>query len=98
MATYIHLMELAKESLETMEKSPDRRQAAREMVAEEGGELRDMYYTFGRYDVVAVAEYPDEGAAARAAIRFRGEGNTSVETLPAFTEREWDEEVLAGMG
>ncbi|MFT4883306.1 MAG: hypothetical protein ACI8U4_000809 [Natronomonas sp.] len=97
MATYIHLMELSEESLETMDKSPDRRQAAREMVTEYGGELLEMYYTFGRHDVVAVAEYPDDGAAARAAIRFRGEGNTSVETLPAFTEAEWDEQVVAGM-
>jgi uncharacterized protein with GYD domain len=98
MPTYVHLMELGKESLETMEKSPDRRQAAREMITGEGGELLAIYYTFGRYDVVAVAEYPDDGAAARAAITFRGEGNTSVETLPAFTEGEWDEEVVEKMG
>ena len=94
MSTYVHLMGLAKENLETMEKSPDRRQAARELVADHGGELLAFYYTFGRYDVVAIAEYPDDGAAARAAITFRGEGNTSVETLPAFTEAEWDAEVV----
>lgn len=97
MSTYVHLMELGTENLETMEHSPDRRQAAREVVAEEGGELQALYYTFGRYDVVAVAEYPDDGAAARAAVTFRGEGNTSVETLPAFTEAEWDEAVVAGL-
>jgi uncharacterized protein with GYD domain len=97
MPTYVHLMGLAKENLETMEKSPERRQAARELVADHGGELLALYYTFGRYDVVAIAEYPDDGAAARAAITFRGEGNTSVETLPAFTEAEWDAEVVEKM-
>lgn len=97
MPTYVHLMELGERSLETMDKSPDRREAAREMVADHGGEVQDIYYTFGRYDVVAIAEYPDDGAAACAAIRFRGEGNTSVETLPAFTEGEWDDEVVAKM-
>jgi uncharacterized protein with GYD domain len=98
MSTYVHLMELGERSLESMDKSPDRRAAAREMVADYGGELLAIYYTFGRYDVVAIAEYPDDGAAASAAIRFRGEGNTSVETLPAFTEEEWDEEVVAKLG
>lgn len=94
MSTYVHLMELGEENLATMDRSPDRRQAARDLVTEEGGELRTIYYTFGQYDVVAIAEYPDDGAAARAAVTFRGEGNTSVETLPAFTEEEWDEEVV----
>jgi uncharacterized protein with GYD domain len=84
----VHLMELGEGSLETMEKSRDRRAAAREMVADYGGEKQAIYYTFGRYDVVTVAEYPNDGAAASAAIRFRGEGNTSVDTLPAFTEGE----------
>ncbi|QLD90511.1 GYD domain-containing protein [Natronomonas salina] len=95
MATYIHLMELGRENLETMEHSPDRRAAARELVESYGGEIVSIYYTLGRYDVVSVVEYPDQGAAARAAIRFRGAGNTRVETLPAFTEGEWDEAVVA---
>lgn len=97
MPNYIHLMTLSKESLQTMERSPDRREAARELVASLGGEIQGLYYTFGRYDVVAVVEYPDDGSAAQAAIRLRGEGNTSIETLPAFTEAEWDEEVVAGL-
>jgi uncharacterized protein with GYD domain len=95
MPTYVHLMELGRENLETMEHSPERRAAARELVAEFGGEIVSIYYTLGRYDVVSVVEYPDRSAAARAAIRFRGAGNTRVETLPAFTEDEWDEEVVA---
>lgn len=97
MSHYVHLMELSQESLETIERSPDRREAARELVSSLGGEIRGIYYTFGRYDVVAVVEYPDDGSAARAAVRLRGEGNTAIETLPAFTEEEWDEEVVAGL-
>ena len=97
MPTYVHLMELGRENLETMEHSPDRREAARELVESLGGEVERIYYTLGRYDAVSVVEYPDQGAAARAAIQFRGAGNTRVETLPAFTESEWDEEVVAAL-
>lgn len=97
MPTYIHLMELSQESLETMERSPDRRAAARELVESLGGEVLSIYYTFGRYDVVAAVEYPDDGSAAQAAVKLRGEGNTKIETLPAFTEAEWDEDVVAGL-
>jgi uncharacterized protein with GYD domain len=95
MPTYVHLMELGRENLETMEYSPDRRAAARELIGDLGGEIVGIYYTLGRYDVVSVVEYPDDGAAARAGIRFRGAGNTRVETMPAFTEDEWDEDVVA---
>ena len=98
MPTYIHLMELGRENLETMEHSPKRREAARELVESLGGEIHEIYYTLGRYDAVSVVEYPDPGAAARATIRFRGAGNTSVETLPAFTEDEWDEAVVSELG
>jgi uncharacterized protein with GYD domain len=97
MPTYLHLMELGRENLETMEYSPDRREAAREFIESLGGEVKDIYYTMGRYDVVSVVEYPDRGAAAQATIRFRGAGNTRVETLPAFMEGEWDEEVVAAL-
>jgi uncharacterized protein with GYD domain len=44
---------------------------------------------------VALAEYPDDGAAVRVAVTLRGEGNTGVETLPVFTEAERDEAVVA---
>ena len=98
MPTYVHLMELGRENLETVEHSPERRQAARELVESLGGEIVSIYYTLGRYDVVSVVEYPDQAAAARAGVRFRGAGNTSVETLPAFTEGEWDEEVVEQVG
>ena len=47
------------------------------------------------YDVVALAEYPDDGAAVRVAVTLRGEGNTGVETLSVFTEAERDKAVVA---
>lgn len=95
MPTYVHLMELGQANLEAMEHSPARRQAAKDLVESVGGEVHGIYYTFGRYDVVSVVEYPDAATAARAVIEFRGAGNTKVETLPAFTEEEWDEDVVA---
>ena len=95
MPTYIHLMEFGRENLGTMERSPDRQEAARELVESYGGEIVSIYYTLGQYDAVSVVEYLNQGTTARAAIRFRGAGNTGVETLPAFTEGEWDEEVVA---
>jgi uncharacterized protein with GYD domain len=71
MPTYIHLMELGRENLGTIEESPKRREAARELIESLGGRIVSIYYTFGRYDVVRVAEYLVNGAAARAATRFR---------------------------
>lgn len=82
MPTCVHLMKLGTESLETMEHGPDHRQAAREVVAGESGELQALYYAFGRCDVVALAEYPDDDVAVRAAVTFRGEDESASRRCP----------------
>ena len=56
---------------------------------------RTFYLTMGRYDIVAISEAPDDGAAAKVALAIGSAGNVSTETLRAFTEEEYREIIAA---
>jgi len=73
-----------------------RKKPTKEMVAEtnrlveqatkEGGKILGMYWTFGRWDVVAIAEGPNEKEAMRILLKF---GDlVSTETLVALPAEE----------
>jgi uncharacterized protein with GYD domain len=53
-----------------------------------GGELVDIYVVMGGFDVVAIAEAPDDDVAAKAAIAIGKQGNLMTQTLRAFTREE----------
>lgn len=50
----------------------------------------------GRYDMVVIADLPDDEAAARAALTLAKGGSVRTETLKAFTEDEY-REIVAGL-
>ena len=89
MPTYITLVEYTQKGIENMKESPERLERAKEVTESFGGEYKRFYLTFGQYDAVYVAEYPDDESAAKAALTVAGAGAVSTETLKAFTEDEY---------
>jgi len=72
---------------------------ARENTAESarrGFKVHGVYWTQGRYDMVAVVEAPDEAAMAAAMLNIAEAGNVRSGTLRAFTAEEM-EAILARM-
>jgi len=90
MPTYVILLEFTEQGISTVESSPDRIDAARDLVADLGGELRDFYLTMGQYDGIAIADFPDDEAAAEYALILGKAGNARTETLRGFTEDEFE--------
>jgi uncharacterized protein with GYD domain len=43
----------------------------------------------GQYDAVAIAELPDDAAAARMALSIGAQGNIRTETMKAYTEADY---------
>jgi uncharacterized protein with GYD domain len=72
-----------------MKESPERLAQAKEVTEAYGGAFIGFYLTFGQYDGVYIAEYPDDEAATQAIITITGAGAVSPETLKAFTEEEY---------
>jgi uncharacterized protein with GYD domain len=96
MPTYITLVEYTQQGAQKMKESPERLERAKEVTESFGGEFVSFYLTFGQYDAVYVAEYPDDEAAAQATLTVAGAGAVGTETLKAFTEDEY-RDVVAGL-
>jgi uncharacterized protein with GYD domain len=51
----------------------------------------------GRYDMVTIAEAPDDATLARAMLSLASQGNLQTETLRAFTEDEY-KKIISAIG
>jgi uncharacterized protein with GYD domain len=68
------------------------RKAAGQAAAESvGGTLESIYFAFGSTDVFAIAELPNNAAAAALALTVSGAGGATVNTVVLLTPEEIDE-------
>jgi uncharacterized protein with GYD domain len=56
-----------------------------------GGDIKNFYLTLGDYDLVAVAEAPDDAVMARFLMQLGMLGNVRTHTLKAFPEAAYRE-------
>ena len=89
MATYILLLRYTQQGISKIKESPERSEAAKKMFHLMGGEIKSVYLTAGRYDMVVIAEAPDDETMARICLAAGSLGNVRTETLRAFTEEEY---------
>ena len=68
-----------------------RQQAARRLVESVGGKLECMYFAFGETDVFAIADLPDNMAAAAAAMAISATGALHSKTTVLLTCEEVDQ-------
>ncbi len=87
-----YLLQVAynEEAWQALIKNPaDRIEAVRPAVENLGGKLREGWFAFGDYDIVCIAEMPDNISAAAIAIAFAGGGACkSVKTTPLMSTAE----------
>jgi len=86
MARYIMLLNWTDQGIKSVKESPKRLDAARELAKKMGCEIRDFYMTTGTYDMVTVAEAPDDNALAKLILTLGMAGNVRTTTLKAFPE------------
>ncbi len=89
MPTYIAMLRYTQQGISSAKNAPARIDAAREAYKKAGGELKAIYLTMGQYDLVAIAEMPNDEAVARMALALGMQGNIRTETMRAFTETEF---------
>jgi uncharacterized protein with GYD domain len=83
MATFISLLNFTDQGIRHVKDSPERYEAFRAMAQQLGVRVKDLYYTVGRYDIVAVLEGSDE-AVTTALLQAGALGNVRTETLRGF--------------
>jgi len=88
MATYISLISWTDKGIREVHHTLDRAEAAQKLAGKFGGTLKEVYWTLGSYDVVAVSEAPDDESATAFALALSSQGNVRTTTLRAFDAGE----------
>jgi uncharacterized protein with GYD domain len=89
MQTYVILMKFTTKGAETLLESSRRYEKFDEGIRELGGRVVSAYGLLGDYDVLIIAEFPDEKAAMKTVIRAASRGTATSKTLTAIPLREF---------
>ncbi|MEX2546194.1 MAG: GYD domain-containing protein [Chloroflexota bacterium] len=95
MPKFVILGKWTDQGIKSAKDTTQRARAAQDAFAKQGGKL-DLWWTMGRYDIVAVADVPNTEAALGLALSLGMQGNIRTETLQAWGASEVDE-VLKGV-
>ncbi len=88
MPTYISLINWTDQGIRTAKDTLDRASAATALAESMGGKIKDIYWTNGPYDIVTVAEFPDDATGTAFLLAAGSQGNIRTTTLRAFDRDE----------
>lgn len=94
MRTFVILGNFTEQGLRKLQESTERVRAFRKMAEERGVTVKEILWTRGAYDIVALLEAPDEQDVTALALAVDARGNVRTQTLRAF-QMELMEEMLA---
>lgn len=88
MATYISLINFTDQGIRNVKESPARAEAAKALAAKLGVNLKTLYWTVGKCDMVAIVEGSDE-AVTTFLLKTGSMGNIKTNTMRAYTAEEF---------
>ena len=88
MPRYVALMSWTEQGVRNAKDTVRRYQEGRAALEALGVKIETILWTQGRYDIVSIAEAPDDETLAVALLKLAGQGNLRSETLRAFTVEE----------
>lgn len=90
MASFVMLVSFTEQGVRSVKDSTKRADAFKEMAQKAGVTVKDIYWTLGQYDIVAIGEAPDDETATAVALSVSSLGNVRTQTLRAFSRGEMD--------
>ncbi len=91
MPTYIFLYKLTDQGIKNIKEMPQRMEKAIEASEAVGGKVLGVYSVLGEYDLVSIAEFPNDETVLSLALAFGSQGNVRSTTLKAFTKETFVE-------
>jgi uncharacterized protein with GYD domain len=88
MPKYISLVTFTQEGLRNVKDTRKRAKEFAERARQQGVDIKETYWTVGRYDIVHLFEAPDDSVAATISIALSSFGNVRSETMRAFDAKE----------
>ncbi|MCP8313335.1 MAG: GYD domain-containing protein [archaeon] len=89
MPYYIILINWTGQGITTVKDLPKRLATSKALIEKAGGKWQAIYFTFGQYDAVGIAEFPNDETAASFLLALGIQGNLRTMTLKAFSESEF---------
>jgi len=90
MTNYISLLQFTEQGIRNIQDSPKRAAAATALAKKMGVKLTDIFWTLGPYDIVLVAEAPNDETMTAFSLSLASLGNVKTQTLRAFRSSEFD--------
>jgi uncharacterized protein with GYD domain len=88
MPTYVSLINWTDKGIAGFKDTVERAEAGKQLAGKFGGSLKEIYWTIGSYDIVAVSEAPDDESATAFALALSSQGNVRTTTMRAFDADE----------
>lgn len=88
MPKFISLINWTDQGIRDFKSSIERANSARQLAEQMGGTLEATYWTVGPYDVVSIADFPDDETGTAFLLAVGALGNVRTTTLRAFDEAE----------
>jgi uncharacterized protein with GYD domain len=87
--TYVVLFNWTEQGIRNYKDSPSRAEAAKKQWGEAGIQIKDLYWTVGPFDLVAVVEAPDDESLTSGLLALGAQGNLRSTTMRAFGAEEF---------
>jgi uncharacterized protein with GYD domain len=88
MALYIVLANFTEQGIRNIKDTPKRAEAFKDMAKKCGATVKDVFWTLGQYDIVAILESPDDITITALGLSVGALGNVRTQTLRAFTSAD----------
>ena len=88
MATYVSLINWTGQGIRNFRDTTQRAEDFSRLVESAGGKIRELLWTVGGYDIVCVAEFPDEETGVAALLQVGSAGSIRSNTMRAFNAEE----------
>ena len=88
MPTYVTLFNWTDQGIRNVRDTVDRYDRSTELAEKHGVRFEQVYWTVGPYDIVGIAEAPDDESASAFFLELSSAGNLRTTTLRAYDREE----------
>jgi uncharacterized protein with GYD domain len=90
MATYILVGNFTDQGIRGVRDTTKRAAAVKEAAKKAGVTMKEIYWTMGQFDLIAIFDAPDEASMSAVSLAIGAAGNVRGQTLRAYAREEMD--------
>lgn len=91
MVTYIALVNFTDQGIASIKETTKRADAVKELGKKFGVNMKEIFWTLGKYDLVTISEAADEASITAFGLAIGATGNVRLQSLRAFNKEEMNQ-------